>query len=350
MNFILDKLNLRTYILSRLRQEEIFAYYLNINVVYIDWCISNKSRKLCNPLRNDTNPSLGFYYKNGRLYMRDFAYSFYNGDCFNLVGLLHGKNVNSRKEFINICNIIIENMIYGKVKDTITINANISISKFLETNSIKQIDIFTRPYTSNDLSYWKSYGLLEDDLKKGGVYPVSSYKCGDYIFNCKDRVFAYILGKKGIVPLVKLYFIDRKKKDRLPRFITNNFELFECVHELRKGNILVITKSRKDVLVLRKLINSVPFENIPNIQVISVSSEGVRLPNNICENLFKLFNKIYTLTDYDLSGISFANYHKRHGFIPLILNKYDKDISDYVKNNGYNKGKELVINYIKANI
>jgi len=345
MEFILDKNNLKTYILNRLRQEEIFAYYLDINVTYIDWCLSNKSYKINNPLRNDVNPSLGFSYKGNKVYFRDFANKYYNGDCFNLVAMLHNKDINNAQGFVETCNIIIDNMIYNKPKNIKLINICNNEVHITESKS-KVIEIFDRRYNSNDLQYWKQFSIGEADLIENKVFAVSSYKVGEFYFTPKERVFAYYLDKEDDEQKWQLYFIDRKKHDKYPRFITNSNSHLQCTFELKKADNLLITKSRKDVIVLKKLIKSLPYHTVPSIAITSLTSENVTLPNKLIDNLFNLYSNIYSLTDLDKTGVAFARHHKKQGIIPLFLPAVDKDISGYVKNRGFEQGRELLIEFI----
>ena len=150
-----------------------------------------------------------------------------------------------------------------------------------------------------------------------------------------------------------MYFVDVNKNSKYPRFRTNNPYPFECLHELKSADRLIITKSRKDTILLRKLLKQLPFEPELDKQYIvtNFTSEGIRLNDKWGDTISKMYDKIYTLTDFDLQGVSCGNYHRKHyGFIPLFLtngrfNTKDhgaKDISDLVKLNGYDNVKQLL--------
>ena len=96
--------SLLNFILNKYDQVDIFAHYLDIPTFDIEMCISNKNKKINNPLRPDLHPSVGFQYNNhNKLIMKDFANSFYTGDCFYIVGIALGLDYNIPKHFIDIC-------------------------------------------------------------------------------------------------------------------------------------------------------------------------------------------------------------------------------------------------------
>ena len=359
MDFILDNNKLRTHILNNIGQDVIFAYYLGISAADIQYCLYNTSNKICNPLRVDHCPSIGFVYHNSKLYMKDWANDAYTGDIFHLVGLLHNKNCNSKKDFVKICYIIIENVVYHKLKDYTTINANVNLINYSTTKEQKLINIQRRDWKLIDSHYWTNkYGLNEATLLRNRIYPISKYWLDTTMYHCKDRVYAYYIDNINSIPIYKLYFVDRPKKSKYPRFITNGREPLEARWQLKKADNLIITKSRKDAVILRELINSSPFEKDLSIEVTNFSSESAKLSEKLLINIKCLYKCTYTLTDFDLSGVQCGNYHKKVGFIPMFLtngrfgsiNYAAKDISDYVESVGFDKAKELVINMLNKYI
>ena len=107
------------------------------------------------------------------------------------------------------------------------------------------------------------------------------------------------------------------------------------------GDTLVITKSLKDVMCL----------DIWGIPAIAPASESCVIPADIADNLNDRFARIYILYDFDRTGISFANKHRKlYGFMPLFFTngKFDtfdykaKDLSDFIANNGVRAGAELI--------
>jgi hypothetical protein len=109
----------------------------------------------------------------------------------------------------------------------------------------------------------------------------------------------------------------------------------------KSGDILVITKSLKDVMCL----------DIWGIPSIAPSSESCIIPAEVVKNLNDRFARIYILYDFDRTGISFANKHRKlYGFMPLFFTngKFDtfdyksKDFSDFIALNGVRGAAELI--------
>ena len=80
-------------------------------------------------------------------------------------------------------------------------------------------------------------------------------------------------------------------------------------------------------------------------------SESCVIPAGIVKDLYDRFARIYILYDFDRTGVSFANRHRKlYGFIPLFFtngkfNTFDyksKDLSDFIANNGLRDAAELI--------
>ena len=108
-----------------------------------------------------------------------------------------------------------------------------------------------------------------------------------------------------------------------------------------RGDTLVITKSLKDVMCL----------DIFGIPSVAPSSESCVIPADVVKDLTDRFARIYILYDFDRTGISFANRHRKlYGFIPLFFtngkfNTFDyksKDFSDFIALNGVKGAAELI--------
>jgi hypothetical protein len=107
------------------------------------------------------------------------------------------------------------------------------------------------------------------------------------------------------------------------------------------GDTLVITKSLKDVMCL----------DIWGIPAVAPSSESCVIPADIVKELYDKFARIYILYDFDRTGISFANKHRKlYSFTPLFFTNgkfgtFDyksKDFSDFIALNGVKSAAELI--------
>jgi hypothetical protein len=347
---LIDYKKLKYAVFNNYNQVSIFAHYLGVTESEIESCLDDSTNKISNPLRIDNNPSLGFKIaidkETGtfKIRMWDYADRKYRGDCLDLVGIILKLNPNFNEHFIRICYDILSNM--EKYKSN-TIKRTIQKTE----HSTNIITIETRNITTNDLLYWGKLSLTIDELEQGNVYCVyKAYLNNEciYINNLNDPCYAYQLDKYKNQILWKLYFPLRSKEQS--RFLTNNnIYPIECIHEMKRADILLLTKSRKDVLVIRKLLTFIKTNY--SIQVNNLTGESVILTPEYVKTLQGIYRHQFINTDFDYTGISTGNEYKRkYGwirFIPTIgkrntPNLGGKDISDIVKNKGIKEGIKLI--------
>jgi len=106
------------------------------------------------------------------------------------------------------------------------------------------------------------------------------------------------------------------------------------------GKLLIITSSRKDVMVLISM----------GLSAISGQTEAHMIPEKILSKLKKRYKYIITFLDNDSTGINtasnyFSNYNYRSIHIPS--NYGYKDISDFRERFGAKKTYKLVKKLIK---
>ena len=99
------------------------------------------------------------------------------------------------------------------------------------------------------------------------------------------------------------------------------------------GNLLIITKSLKDVMCLYEM----------GYNSISSSSETTFLPKNILESLKERWKHIVILYDRDKTGVAEARkYSKQFNLDAIFVHKRfkSKDISDAIMNNSFDSVKK----------
>lgn len=339
---ILPKLS-RDYIEKELDQIDIFAKYLDINASEIHKCL-NSNYIIRSPLREDKNPTCGFYYQNGKLRMNDFA-GYFHGDCYDVVGYRNLLNARDNIEFAKILDIIAKDFKIHKYKDTTEDIFN-DFSKF-DPNKTKQyviIDVQFREFGVQDINYWKKYYVPLENLDKFKIYPVYSYYINGqlrYSNSYNDTCYAYYGGYNKDIGLHKwqLYhpFRDTAK------FLTN-YSSMRGVANIKPSDYGIITKSVKDVVVL----------DLFDTNSCSLAAEGI-IPTELeFKKLNHYWKKTYSLLDFDLTGIRMANRLRKKGISPFLLtngrigsyNYGAKDISDFIERYGYRRTNEL-IQYIK---
>jgi hypothetical protein len=302
----------KEWIRERVSDEEIFSYYLNINVVL--------NKKFCSPLRKDRYPTCNFFItRQGVLWLKDHSGHF-AGNCFDLVMFMY--NV----EFYDALMLI--------AKDFRLIDKNIDKiyqpKTFIKRVQEKaKIEIVRRNWNNYDKEFWKPFGLTSSDLHSFRVCPVQFIWLNGnliYTYNANDPAYGYVFTKEDI----KIYFPYRKEA----RFLCNT-NILQGIDKLpERGKLLCVTKSYKDVMVMHKL-------EIPSV---APQSETQGLTKEQFESLSKRFDDIISLYDFDLTGVRTANsMRKEFGIEPFFLtngrfkseNFGVKDISDYVKFYGY---------------
>lgn len=346
----------REYLLTLVTQEQIFARYFNLSLSVIDECLT-KSVLIKSPIRNDKNPTFGFYRDaHGRIRGNDFA-GYFHGDCFDAVGYQYHLDPTDHKEFAIIKDIIAkEFQVWYYSPDYLTSSFLKSSadrrSKYIIAYSEKSYTTIELPQLRNwsyvDTQYWtKKYYLKEDHLKYFNVYLPYIVKLNGkviYTFNVNDPCYAYYLGENTqdingsliSIPIYKLYFPYRKSF----RFITNDRKL-QGIKQIKKAEYGVLTKSLKDVMCLKLF----------GINAVSVSAESTMPTPEEMKFIQSYYKNIFTLMDFDYVGIKISQDLKRlYNTIPLFFtngryNTLDfeaKDFSDFLDINGKQFTKDFI--------
>ena len=323
MEFISLRPNItKEFILSKVNQESIMGYYTGNDVT------SKKLVTSC--LRNDNHVTVGYYKsKSGTLYMHDFATNEHI-DCWNLV--MKKYNV----DYFEALKIIATD--FGLINNsTITKkSAPIRIESLKETeSSIIQVQI--KDYTDKELEWWKTFGINIRLLKKYHIYSIQHvFLNGElkFISSEKNPIYGYYFGKdKNGIEKWKIYFPLRTEF----RFLNNlSKKVLQGYHQLPKnGDLLVITKSMKDVVAMHGF----------GIAAVSPNSETLFLDDKKLEEFKQRFKHILILYDNDRPGLhNMWLIRKKHPelnyfYMPFYLSK---DFTDSIKLVGVDNMKEYV--------
>ena len=319
-----NSLHLTKIIFDSYSQIDLFAHYLNIPSARIEYCLEHRSHSINNPLRVDSNPSLSFaYFKSNagpKLRMRDWGDSSYNGDIFDLVGSILNLNPSKKMDFINIC----EHIITSRNTDMLISRDDSQYKEIVADKTIDKIEVVTRSFTNNDYTYWLRNGVIKEMLEHHRVYCIDyAYLNGDciYVHKSSDVCYGYLDFRYQDTDMWELYFPSRKhlkvktKGLRTARFITNDGNNLRSLYNMSGADVLLITKSKKDVMALDSLFynHSNRFYNIYNsdkfIDIINFKSETVTLTSNEIEILTNNYEHIYLNPDFDKTGIALARKH-----------------------------------------
>lgn len=306
------------YILKHFSEESIFSYYMNIDVV--------PGKRYKNPFREDKNASCYFKRaRNGRLFFIDHA----NPESVNLgiidvvmkvTGLSYLDALVRIKNDLSKGNSVYN---YNIKKDT--------YSKESFSSSASDIKISLMEFNEKDYQYWQQFGISKDTLEFYDVRKVGKAWINDslwYLYNQLDPCYRYKENGR-----FKLY---RPLALKVNKFRSNLYGgLLEGYTQLpERGDILIITKSRKDVMTLYGL----------GFNAVSVRSESTPLSDNAYNLLKNRFNKIFLWFDPDEAGEMGAQKLSEKYNLKTFKHdiSYGKDPSDIYKN----KGKEFLNNLI----
>jgi hypothetical protein len=303
-------------ILRTTTEYDIYSFYIGNQF--------NIGRVMRSPLRKDTHPSFGIFKSSirGNLMWKDQA---------------TGKSGNVIMFVAELFNITYEDAIQRIVSDNIkSTTEGISITESYK--KIKtSISIQKKNLTETDDEYWEQYFVTREILKKYNVYPILTFWVNDVpsnLFYSKTQpLYAY-----QIFDSFQIYSPYASKKNKF-RNSTNIYDIHGLEQLPEYGSLLIITKSKKDVMVLDRL----------GYNAIAPCGENTPIPNIIIDDLKQRFNRILILYDNDKAGIEGAKkLAKEHciDWVYLPLDLYEKfkikDISDYIKNYKITKTRELL--------
>ena len=299
-------------VLSMLDDESIYSYYLG----------TLKINKLVNsPLRNDDKtPSFAIFRgKQGGLFFKDHGTG-EGGNALRFVRLI--AKIETREE--------LEKELLRIVSKT-NPNGIIKNHTYTTEPSVVDIGIVRQPFTEVDKKFWKQFHISIDTLRKYQVFSIKYFLCNRVVkgtYKEDSPMYAYKVnnGFKIYRPLASKYTKWRSNLTNLD--VQGLSEI-----PIDGGNLLIITKSLKDVMCFYEM----------GFNAIAASSETSFIPDNIIEDLKKKWKNILILYDRDKTGmLKSRQFSKQYDVIPFFIHKKfkAKDLSDAIKLNGYTRVKE----------
>ena len=286
------------------RQVEIFQHYLDLQV---------DSKLIKSPFREDKNPTCSFYYsKLGRLYLHDFATEEHI-DCIQCVKLLFNINYSQA----------IDKIISDREK--FSSELNVSLEK-------KELNIEFILADNTYYEYFKRYQIPINTLIKYDIYPLKSLYINEVLVSKGSRtnpMFGLMFPSGNI----KIYRPLSKDKSKKWGGNCNGKDVAGLKQLPKKGQLLLVTSSLKDVVMLNVLgYNAIAF----NGEGYGIGDSTSEVVKQTLDNLSKRFTYIVFYLNNDEAGIKFTNklqsiHNKKAIFNPIHK---PKDISDYVQKYG----------------
>lgn len=293
------------YILSKVSEYDIYTHYLGqfkVGAIYNS------------PFRKDRTPSFGIYYskRTKQLLFKDHG----TGECGNVV-----KFVSLYTGITNYNDILTD--IVNKLN--ITPNTKLDSSKQYIPSTETVIGVVRQKFTQVDINYWSQFHISKETLKKYDVNSIKYYLCNGIvkgIYKEDNPMYAY-----KVYNSFKIY---RPYADKYTKWRNNlsEYDIQGYKQLPRTGDVLIITKSLKDVMCLYEM----------GIPAISPSSESTFIPKDVLESLKKRFKRIIILFDRDIAGVKYLRKMSlKTGLEGLLVHKKfkAKDISDAIKANGF---------------
>ena len=307
-------------LLDKVDDYTIYSYYLG----------PFKPGKLMNsPLRSDDKmPSFAIFpTKDGALLFKDHGTGV-AGNALKFMKLYKGIQTRDEleKELLRI---------FRKSEPT---SSAATVTRSYTPREDTDIGIVRQPFTETDKRYWKQFHISIDTLKRFNVFSIKYFLCNRVVrgtYKEDSPMYAYKVYDK-----FKIYRPLASKYTKWRTNLTNRHVqgLAELPYE--GGNLLIITKSLKDVMCLYEM----------GFNAIAASSETTFIPNDIIKSLRKKWRHIVILYDRDQTGMLKAReYSKQYKFDAIFVHKKfkSKDISDAVKNNNFDQVKTWLINATK---
>lgn len=322
-------------------------HYFNVTLSDIEYCC-NSNQLIESSIRSDNNPSMGFIKRpDDKLVCRDFGGYFW-GDCFDAAAFKLNYDITNGHQFMLTLEHIAKSFkIHKYSKDrTQNVITKHNIISSIKTKEKLQIQCQFRDWNKYDADYWYTkYCIDRSILSKYNVYPIKTLWINKkiiYAYRTDDPAYGYYFGQRDGIDEWKIYFPYRKEY----RFLTN-CKTVQGVQQIEENEIGVITKSFKDVMQLA----------VFGINSIAPPSEAIILTKEQMDYLRTKWKYIFTFSDFDYTGVSFAcQMRRKYSTIPIFLTTGElgtidfgaKDISDYTDIYGYEQANELVQKYLEV--
>lgn len=309
-------------ILNHIQDIDVYRFYTGQEV--------ELKKPILSPLRKESTNSFGYFEgEYGEICFKDFVLG--SGDFVKFVQLKFGLNF-----FEALSKIVIDFNLHHffYYKDIKKSNIKYNPSKFSNKSDILEkannfrLGKSKREWKTYDLAFWQQFGIDLNTLKQYRVQPISFIHINGNPVAADKYAYCFIEQKDN----KETYKIYQPFNEKYKWLNNHNASVWQGWEQLpATGKELIITKSLKDVMSIKCLLN---------IPAVALQAEGTTPKSHIIEELQDRFEKIYVLYDNDFDkeenwGQLFAKeIYTKYNFINLIIPDIykSKDFSDLVKN------------------
>jgi hypothetical protein len=309
-------------LLSKISEKAIYEYYLRHD-------IKDGQLYAC-PFHEDSSPSLGFKLMPSTVLIHRCFGCGERGNAINFVSKLLGLSYWDTVKRIH-SDMVTNNTNYSKL------DISMQTTSFTKENNTRIFPVFQN-FNIVDFNYWNQYSIPLSLLQK---YDINA--CKQVFIKTRENKLVLFAEYSKKNP-VYCYTIDNTYKiykplnpTKLGKWLsTTKAEDIQGMKQLpTRGEMLIITSSMKDLLVLKVL----------GYNAIALGGEGNRIPAKILDYLHASFDKILVFYDNDLAGINYgrklaSEIDSEYFYIPEIYK--EKDISDFTSIHGLEQTRCLM--------
>lgn len=319
-------------ILENISDEDIFRRYCTN--------FTELGVKFCSEFREDSIPSCHITRRGGVLWYKDFGSPERGMSCFEYVAYKY------RTTMRGALAIIVRDFELDFDVDTMETKSNYRdyhppsrVTPKPSGGSV--INVIFRKFNKDDKEFWGAYGITKETLRKFRVIPITYFTIKGRLIAADPLAYCYYYYKYEGRHLCKIYQPCRTSKDG--KWVSNiNSTVVQGEGMLPKsGDLLIITKSLKDVMVLYEM----------GITAIATNNEGALISSEYIEKQKARFKRVVLFMDNDQAGVRASELYSRAwglSSIEIPLEEGFKDISDLVKGRGMEYAKSLLQQLLDA--
>lgn len=290
-----------------------------------------------NPLYDDSKPSCNIYFdsRSNCYKMHDFGNVDFSGDCFWFAATVNHLDV--KRNFPEVLQRINDDLCLNIEQPSLKHKqSKLSTLKQTQPFAIKEQEptlpfkTIEKPFSEQELSFWKEYGISQKELNRYKVKSLTSYKSKNsegapfqLETSRTEPIFAYF--GNGYIKLYRPYSKMRfLYGGQMPEIYCFGLEQLP-----QRGDVVFITGGEKDVLCL----------SAHGFNAVCFNSETANIGNEMIEMFARRFRHVIFLYDMDETGKRestrqceiFSAYKTIRMELPLLGTKQEKDISDYFR-------------------
>lgn len=300
---------------------------------YLHEHVSDSGGTYLSPFRKERSPSFSIFRSNrsGKLVWKDHALGT-TGDVLDLIMQLEGIDT------VEAIRLAEGDHLGGRSHNT-------GSRSHKKTKKRDLIIPKPEPWSGDAVEFWDNFGVTLPTLQEYNVVPIKKYHYKGAWLPCAGRSFAFVFPQRGgdVDYYTKIYQPENPDKrykwmSCCPPFVYQGYDQLEY-----NTDLIIITKSLKDVMVLREL----------GYDSVAPQAETANLYPQFVNHLRKKYDYIIVMYDNDDTGRENAKntVDVFKGLLRMELPKHmAKDISDFAKEYGMYEAQDIIEELVNRTI